>query len=303
MSTFNFRTLQLANKRKTIFLLISLGFLSWLVAVAALSYFGGGGAAIVPLAVAFSLFSVWGSYYSSDKLVMRMTGARIIQESDNPKLFGLIQEVTIASGLPMPKVAIVEDDAPNAFATGRNIDRAVIAFTTGLLDVMDRDQLQGVVAHEMAHVANRDTLVSAVAANSAGAIAIVSDMLMRMMWFGGGRRDRDSNANPATLVISLVVLILAPIAALLLKSAISRKRESLADATAVAFTRNPSGLRSALEVLAQDNTVVKQRSNAVAHIWIESPLDGKSVSQMFASHPPIQQRIETLRKMEGTSLN
>ncbi len=303
MSTFNFRTLQLANKRKTIFLLISLGILSWLVAVAALSYFGGGGVAIVPLAVAFSLFSVWGSYYSSDKLVMRMTGARIIQESDNPKLFGLIQEVTIASGLPMPKVAIVEDDAPNAFATGRNIDRAVIAFTTGLLDVMDRDQLQGVVAHEMAHVANRDTLVSAVAATSAGAIAIVSDMLMRMMWFGGGRRDRDSNANPATLVISLVVLILAPIAALLLKSAISRKRESLADATAVAFTRNPSGLRSALEVLAQDNTVVKQRSNAVAHIWIESPLDGKSVSQMFASHPPIQQRIETLRKMEGTSLN
>jgi heat shock protein HtpX len=303
MATFNFRTLQLANKRKTIFLLISLGVLSWLVAVAALSYFGGGGAAIVPLAVAFSLFSVWGSYYSSDKLVMRMTGARIIQESDNPKLFGLIQEVTIASGLPMPKVAIVEDDAPNAFATGRNIDRAVIAFTTGLLDVMDRDQLQGVVAHEMAHVANRDTLVSAVAATSAGAIAIVSDMLMRMMWFGGGRRDRDGNANPATLVISLVVLILAPIAALLLKSAISRKRESLADATAVAFTRNPSGLRSALEVLAQDNTVVKQRSNAVAHIWIESPLDGKSVSQMFASHPPIQQRIETLRKMEGTSLN
>ena len=303
MSTFNFRTLQLANKRKTIFLLISLGFLSWLVAVAALSYFGGGGAAIVPLAVGFSLFSVWGSYYSSDKLVMRMTGARIIQESDNPKLFGLIQEVTIASGLPMPKVAIVEDDAPNAFATGRNIDRAVIAFTTGLLDVMDRDQLQGVVAHEMAHVANRDTLVSAVAATSAGAIAIVSDMLMRMMWFGGGRRDRDSNANPLTLVISLVVLILAPLAALLLKSAISRKRESLADATAVAFTRNPSGLRSALEVLAQDNTVVKQRSNAVAHIWIESPLDGKSVSQMFASHPPIQQRIETLRKMEGTSLN
>ena len=303
MATFNFRALQLANKRKTIFLLISLGVLSWLVAVAALSYFGGGGAAIVPLAVAFSLFSVWGSYYSSDKLVMRMTGAKVIQESDNPKLFGLIQEVTIASGLPMPKVAIVEDDAPNAFATGRNIDRAVIAFTTGLLDVMDRDQLQGVVAHEMAHVANRDTLVSAVAATSAGAIAIVSDMLMRMMWFGGGRRDRDSNANPATLVISLIVLILAPIAALLLKSAISRKRESLADATAVAFTRNPSGLRSALEVLAQDNTVVKQRSNAVAHIWIESPLDGKSVSQMFASHPPIQQRIETLRKMEGTSLN
>ena len=299
MATFNFRTLQLANKRKTIFLLISLGVLSWLVAVAALSYFGGGGAAIVPLAVAFSLFSVWGSYYSSDKLVMRMTGARIIQESDNPKLFGLIQEVTIASGLPMPKVAIVEDDAPNAFATGRNIDRAVIAFTTGLLDVMDRDQLQGVVAHEMAHVANRDTLVSAVAATSAGAIAIVSDMLMRMMWFGGGRRDRDSNANPIMLVVSLFVLILAPIAATLLKSAISRRRESLADATAVSFTRNPAGLRKALEVLAADSTVVHQKSNAVAHIWIESPLDGKAVSKMFSTHPPIQERIATLRAMES----
>lgn len=294
----NFRALQSSNKRKTFFLLIAFALLMWLVAFSAVSYFGGGGAAVVPIAVGFSLLTTWWSYYSSDKLVVRMTGAQILQESDNPKLFGLVQEVCLASGLPMPKVAVVVDDAPNAFATGRNPEHALIAFTTGILNVMDRDELQGVVAHEMAHVANRDTLVSAVAATTAGAIAIVSDMLMRMMWFGG-RRDRDSNANPVTLVISLIVMLLAPIAAILLKAAISRKRESLADATAVDFTRNPAGLRKALQILAQDSTVVQQRSNAVAHIWIESPLDGKAVSRLFATHPPIEERIAILRKLEG----
>lgn len=296
----NFRALQSSNKRKTFFLLVAFALLMWLVAFSAVSYFGGGGAAVVPIAVGFSLLTTWWSYYSSDKLVVRMTGAQVLQESDNPKLFGLVQEVCLASGLPMPKVAVVIDDAPNAFATGRNPEHALIAFTTGILDVMDRDELQGVVAHEMAHVANRDTLVSAVAATTAGAIAIVSDMLMRMMWFGG-RRDRDSNANPATLVISLVVMLLAPVAAMLLKAAISRKRESLADATAVDFTRNPAGLRKALQILAQDSTVVQQRSNAVAHIWIESPLDGKAVSRLFATHPPIEERIATLRALEGNA--
>jgi heat shock protein HtpX len=296
----NFRTMQAANRRKTIGLLIGMGVLVWVVVYAALTYFGTSTAGIVPIAVGVALVSVWGSYYGSDKLVLTMTGARLIQESDNPKLFDLIQEVTIASGLPMPKVAIVVDTAPNAFATGRNPEHALIAFTTGILDVMDRDQLQGVIAHEMAHVANRDTLVSAVAATTAGAIAILSDMLTRMMWFGGGRdRNREGGGNPLALVVSLVILILAPLAAMMLKSAISRKRESLADATAVAFTRNPAGLRSALEVLAADSTVVQQRSTAVAHIWIESPLDAKSVSKLFSTHPPIAERIAVLKSMES----
>ena len=297
----NFRAQQAANKRKTIGLLVGMAVLVWLVVFAALTYFGTSTVGIVPIAVGIALIAVWGSYYGADKLVITMTGAKLIQESDNPKLFNLIQEVTIASGLPMPKVAVVDDSAPNAFATGRNPEHALIAFTTGILDAMDRDQLQGVIAHEMAHVANRDTLVSAVAATTAGAIAILSDMLTRMMWFGGGRRDRDSNANPIALVISLVILVLAPLAAVLLKSAISRKRESLADATAVAFTRNPAGLRSALEVLASDSTVVRQRSTSVAHIWIESPLDGKSVSKLFSTHPPIAERIAVLKAMESLS--
>ena len=296
----NFRTMQAANRRKTIGLLIGMGVLVWLVVYAALTYFGTSTAGIVPIAVGIALVSVWGSYYGSDKLVLTMTGAKLIQQSDNPKLFDLIQEVVIASGLPMPKVAIVVDSAPNAFATGRNPEHALIAFTTGILDAMDRDQLQGVIAHEMAHVANRDTLVSAVAATTAGAIAILSDMLTRMMWFGGGRdRSREGGGNPLLLVVSLVILILAPLAAMMLKSAISRKRESLADATAVAFTRNPAGLRSALEVLASDSTVVQQRSTAVAHIWIESPLDAKSVSKLFSTHPPIAERIAVLRSMES----
>jgi heat shock protein HtpX len=277
-----------------------MGLLTWLVAYAALTYFGAGTTTfVVPLAVGIALVGVWGSYYGSDKLVLTMTGAKVITRDDAPELFNVIEEVVIASGLPMPKVAIVEDSAPNAFATGRDPEHALIAFTTRILEIMDRDELQGVIAHELSHVANRDTLVSAVAATTAGAIAILSDFLTRMMWFGGGRDRRDGNSNPIALILSLAILILAPLAAMLLKSAISRKRESLADATAVQFTRNPAGLRKALEVLAADSTVVRQQSNAVAHIWIESPLDGRSVSKMFSTHPPIEERIATLKAMES----
>jgi heat shock protein HtpX len=294
----NFRALEAANKRKTFGLLFFMGLLVWLIAYVAISSFGGTGAGVIPLAVGISLISVWGSYYASDKLVLKMTRAKVIQESDNPKLFNLVHEVCIASGLPMPKVAIVDDPAPNAFATGRDPNHALIAFTTGLLDVMDRDELQGVVAHEMSHVANRDTLVSAIATTTAGIVALISDILMRMLWFGGGR-NRDHGGNQMPIFLAIIPLILAPLAATLLKAAISRKREALADATAVSFTRNPAGLRAALEVLARDNTVVQARSSAVAHMYIESPLDASAASRLFATHPPIQERIETLRRMES----
>lgn len=300
----NFRKLQLANQRKTFGLLLGLAVLVFVVIYAALTYFGKTGVGLVPFAVGISLISVWGSYWASDSIVLTMTGAKELTYEENPKLFDLVQEVCIASGLKMPKVALVDDTAPNAFATGRNPDRALIAFTTGILEVMDRDELQGVIAHEMSHVANRDTLVSAVAATTAGAIALLSDFIMRMMWFGGGRdRDENNNQNPLALIASLIVLILAPVAALLLRSAISRRRESLADATAVSFTRNPAGLRKALEVLERDSTVVHQRSTAVAHIWIESPLDSSSLSKLFATHPPLSERIATLRAMEANPSN
>ena len=264
-------------------------------------YFGQVGFSIVTIAVVIALVSVWGSYWASDKIVLTMTGAKVITEEDHPQLYNLVQEIVIASGLPMPKIAIVNDAAPNAFATGRDPERGVIAFTTGLLEKMDREQIQGVVAHELAHVANRDTLVSAVAATTAGALALMSDLLIRMMWFGGNRQ-RNSGSNPLALVAALVALILAPIAATLLRSAISRRREALADATAIAYTRNPAGLRRALETLAEDSTVVNQKSTAVAHVWIESPLDARSTAKLFATHPPIEERIALLRKMDNGQL-
>lgn len=277
-----------------------MGSLTAFVIYAVALYLGYTSVGIIPIAVGISLISVWGSFYNSDKIVLTMTGAKVIDHDTAPQLFNLVHEITIASGMPMPKVAIVEDDAPNAFATGRDPEHAVIAFTTGILRVMDREQLQGVAAHELAHVANRDTLVSAVAATTAGAIALMSDFLLRISLFGGGRRDSNGGANPFVLVAALVAAILAPIAAVLLKAAISRKRESLADATAVAFTRNPTGLRRALETLAADSTVVHQKSNAVAHLWIESPLDSKMTSKLFATHPAIKERIANLRALEQT---
>lgn len=296
----NFRAQQQSNRRKTLLLLGVMGSLTAFVIYAFALYLGYTSIGIIPIAVGISVIGVWGSYYNSDKIVLSMTGAKVINHDTAPQLFNLVHEITIASGLPMPKVAIVDDDAPNAFATGRDPEHAVIAFTTGILRVMDREQLQGVAAHELAHVANRDTLVSAVAATTAGAIALMSDFLLRISLFGGGRRDSNGGANPFVLVAALVAAILAPIAALLLKAAISRKRESLADATAVAFTRNPTGLRRALETLSADSTVVHQKSNAVAHLWIESPLDSKLTSKLFATHPAIEERIANLRTLEQT---
>ena len=296
----NFRVQQQSNRRKTFLLLGVMGSLTAFVIYAFALYLGYTSVGIIPIAIGISVIGVWGSFYNSDKIVLSMTGAKVIDHETAPQLFNLVHEITIASGLPMPKVAIVEDDAPNAFATGRDPEHAVIAFTTGILRVMDREQLQGVAAHELAHVANRDTLVSAVAATTAGAIALMSDFLLRISLCGGGRRDSNGGANPFVLIAALVAAILAPIAAVLLKAAISRKRESLADATAVAFTRNPTGLRRALETLAADSTVVHQKSNAVAHLWIESPLDSKMTSKFFATHPAIEERIANLRALEQT---
>lgn len=291
----SFRAEQSANRRKTWFLLIGM-FIALVAVVWAFgTLFGMNSSFIIPLAVGISLVGVWTSYWKSDSLVLAMTKAKVISHEDAPQLWNLVEEVSIAAGLPMPKVAIVDDPAPNAFATGRDPEHAVIAFTTGILRVMDRDQLQGVTAHEMAHVGNRDTLVMAVAATTAGMLAIIADMGARMTFFT--RRSNDNN-NPVGAIIALVIIVLAPIAALLLRAAVSRKREALADATAVQFTRNPAGLRRALEELARDNTVVQAHSNAVAHVWIESPLDGKNRS-LFDTHPPLGERIALLRQLEG----
>ena len=289
----SFRAAQSKNKRKTILLLVIMFFFVVAAIWAVAQLTGYGSVWVVPIAVGLALLGVWGSYWKSDQLVLRMTGARIVTAEEAPQLYNVVDEMRIAAGLPMPTVAIVDDPAPNAFATGRDPDHAVLGFTTGILQVMDREQLQGITAHEMAHVGNRDTLVMAVAATTAGLIAIIADIGIRMSFF---TRRGDSN-NPIALVVGIAVLLLAPIGALMLRSSVSRKRESLADATAVAFTRNPTGLRRALEELARDNTVVQAKSTAVSHVWIESPLDGKSRS-LFDTHPPLAERIAILRAME-----
>lgn len=291
----SFRGEQSANRRKSALLLFSMfavvGVAVWAVG-AYLGYATSG--FLLPAAVAIAVSSVWISYWTSDRLVMRMTGARVVTAEQAPQLHNLVEEMCIASGLPKPRIAVVEDPAPNAFATGRNPDRAVVAFTTGILEKLDREQLQGVTAHELAHIANRDTLVMAVAATTAGLLAVLSDLALRMSLFRRG----GSNAGPVGAIVSLAILLLAPLAALLIKAAISRRREALADATAVSFTRNPAGLRRALEALAEDSTVVQARSNAVAHVWIESPLAESPISRIFSSHPPITDRIAALRALE-----
>ena len=210
----DFRKAQEANRFKSSELLFGMALLVGVVVWALMTYFGKTGIGVVPFAVGIALISVWGSYWSSDKIVLTMTGAKLITEADNKQLYDLVSEVCVAAGLPVPKIAIVQDSAPNAFATGRNENHAVIAFTSGILQVMDREELQGVTAHELAHVANRDTLVSAIAATTAGALALLSDFMLRLMIFGGGnRRDNNNEQNPIALIASLIVLILAPLAA------------------------------------------------------------------------------------------
>lgn len=292
-----FRSEIASNQRKSIFLLISLFLLLIGIIYLVGLYLGVSSYTILPFALLFSMITTISSYWSSDKLVLMITKARVITEDEGGPLYNIVSEMAIAAGIPMPKVAIVEDSAPNAFATGRDPNHAIIAFTTGILAKMDREQLQGVAAHEMSHIKNRDTLVATVAAVTAGAIALIADLISRVFLYSGG--SKNSKGNPFAMVALIIVIFLAPIGAILLRSSISRKREALADSSAVAITRNPTGLRRALETLRDDSTVVQAKSNAVAHLWVESPIDKRNSRwHPFDTHPPIQDRIDKLQAME-----
>jgi len=256
---------------------------------------------ILYAAVIFALVMNVGSYWFSDKLVLRMTGAQPADRK-NPKqleLIRLTENLAITAGLPTPKVYVVNDQAPNAFATGRNPKHAVVAATTGLLELLDKNELEGVMAHELAHVGNRDMLVMTVAVVLAGFIAILADFFMRAMWFGGGNRDR----HPIFLVVAIAGIILAPIAAQLMRMAVSRRREYLADATGAMLTRYPEGLASALEKISGHARPLKRASHATAHLFIADPFSGQKpslwqrVGNLFATHPPAAERIARLRAM------
>ena len=245
----------------------------------------------------------WGSYYFSDKLVLATSGAHPIEKKDDPELFHIVENLSIGDGLPTPKIYMMDEDAPNAFATGRDPKHAVVVVTRGIRQMMTKSELEGVLAHELSHVKNFDTRLMGIVAILVGFVAILADMFMRSMWWGGARRDdRDSgNLGAIFLIIGIVFAILSPLIATLIQLAVSRKREYLADASAALLTRYPEGLANALEKLAKDTRPTLHATNATAHLFIENPFGGKSSKAWFASlfdtHPPIEDRIRVLRSM------
>jgi len=292
-------TQQGKNIRKTWFLMAV--FLAVIIAIGYGVSWYLGDPIILYVAIIFALVMNVGSYWFSDKVVVALTGAKPISRGEHRELWNLVENLSITAGLPMPKVYIVEDTAPNAFATGRNPEHAVVAVTTGLLGILDRTELEGVLAHEMSHIGNRDMLVSTVAVVLAGFVAILADLLMRSMMFGGGdNRDR----HPAFLIVGIIGIILAPIAAQLIQMAISRKREYLADASGALLTRYPEGLASALEKISTYSRPMKRANNATAHLFIADPFGsdkksiGQKVSGLFQTHPPAGDRIKILRGMD-----
>lgn len=259
----------------------------------------------VVIAVVLAIALTIGSYWNSDKVALAVNRAKPADPQVYARLHNLVEGLCIGSGLPMPRLYVIDDPAPNAFATGRNPKNAAIAVTSGLLEKMNRIELEGVLAHELSHIKNYDILVSTLAVIMVGAVALLSELGIRFMIFGGGR-NRDSNGgNPLIAVLALVFIILAPIAATMMQYAVGRRRESLADISAIEMTRYPPGLISALEKLQADHTVVKENNRATAHLWIEEPMehyDGKNkrksrFSHLFDTHPPIEERIEALREL------
>jgi len=258
----------------------------------------GYGIGLAGIALVIAGITSIGSYYYSDKLVLATTGAKEIKKQDFPNYYKIVENMCIAAGLSMPKVYIVNDPSPNAFATGRDPKHAVVCATTGLLQMMNDAELEGVIAHELSHIKNYDIRLMGVVAILVGFIAILSDLFIRATFFSN--RD-DDRGNAIFLVLAIIFAILSPIAAALIQLAISRKREYLADASGALLTRYPEGLASALEKLARDKTAPRVASNATAHLYIENPFDNKKVKNyftgLFNTHPPLEERIKILREM------
>lgn len=236
-------------------------------------------------------------YFAASKLAVMTTGAHEIEKRDNPRLYRIVENLSITNGMPMPKVYMIDDPAPNAFATGRDPKHAVVAATTGIMDVMNDRELEAVMAHEMGHVKNYDIRVSMIAFGLVSAIGFLSDMAMHMMFFGGD--DRDRNASPLIMVVGIVLVILAPIMAALIQMAISRQREYLADATGAMTTRDPEGLASALEKLQTHGQPMQRQSASTAHLFFANPLKPGAIATLFSTHPPLEDRIARLRENAG----
>jgi heat shock protein HtpX len=261
----------------------------------------------VVIALVIALGTSFVAYWKSDAVALSMSRARPADPVEYARLHNIVEGLCIAAGLPKPRVYIIDDEAPNAFATGRDPKHAAIAVTTGLLDKMNRIELEGVIAHELSHIKNYDILVSTLAVTLVGFIALASDLAIRMLWWGGGRdRDDNQNGGPQAILalLGFALLLLAPLIAQLMQFAVSRRRESLADMSGVELTRYPPGLISALEKLRDDQTVVHSHSRATAHLWIEQPMpmqkeEGRlsRLNRLFDTHPPLEERIAALREL------
>lgn len=286
-----------SNTRKTwiliTFFLVFIILLGWLFSYLLDSNF------ILYIAVIISITTSVSSYWFSDKIVLASTHAEPIKKEDSPELYRIVENLSIASGIPMPKVFLLNESQPNAFATGRDEKHAVIAVTKGLLGKLERNEIEGVIAHEISHIRNKDILLQTAVVVLVGIIAIVSDFFIRISFYSG---DRDNKNNGIMIVLGIIAAVLAPIAASLIQLSISRKREFLADASGALLTRYPEGLASALEKISSDSTPIRTANNSNAHLFISSPLRGKEskswFSKLFLTHPPVEERIANLRGMK-----
>lgn len=271
------------------------GFLVFVIGVGYVFAQAMGSRAILYGAVIFSTLMSFGSYWWSDKIVLSMSGAKEVTHEENRELYHLVENLCITAGLPLPKIYIIEDSAPNAFATGRDPEHGVICVTTGILSKLEKVELEGVLAHELSHIGNRDILLSTVVVVLVGFVALIADWFQHWAFWG---RDNDEESNPLFMVAAILLSLLAPLAAMLIQLAISRKREFLADADGALLTRYPEGLARALEKISADQEPLEAANRATAHLYIANPFKGKNVAKLFMTHPPIEERIAKLRGLD-----
>ena len=286
-----------ANKRNTVMImavfLLIIGGLGALIGYIYDSY-----SLTVMILIVAAIYALF-EYFAASRLAIAMSGGREITKKDNPLLWNVVENLAIADGLPMPRVFIIDDPSPNAFATGRDPKHSYVAATTGLLQIMDKRELTGVMAHEMSHVKNYDIRVSMIVFGLVSAVGIISDLFIRLSWFGGGDNDNDDDNGTIMMIFGIVAAVLAPIMAALVQLAVSRQREYLADSSAALLTRDPEGLALALGKLQQAGRPMRRQNTAMAHLYINNPLRPGFFSRLFSTHPPIEDRIARLQKMGG----
>lgn len=289
-----------ADKNTRLTWLYITGFLVFVIGVGYVFAGAMDNSAILYVAVLFSVIMSLGSYWFSDKIVLAMSGAKEVTHENARELYHIVENLCITAGLPVPKIYIIEDSAPNAFATGRNPEHGVICVTTGLLQKLEKSELEGVLAHELSHIGNRDILLSTVVVILVGFVTLLADWFRHWAFFGGRSRD-DSGGGQLKIILivaAIILSILAPLAALIMQLAISRKREYLADADGALLTRYPEGLARALEKIAGDNEPLEAANRATAHLYIANPFKGKKMMALFMTHPPISERIKILRGLK-----